>query len=157
MKLNVTVVIFFVFPLLAHSQSIERQVVASTGNFVQNTEGSLSFTIGEPTIVLGTDGSKSLLQGFQQPTYSPRTAIFQNDAEEGCKFLLFPNPIAQTVSVETSIQDEAFEIFDTNGKSYGYFNKSNGVINVSDLTTGIYFVKVNCISNKVFYRKLIKL
>ena len=157
MKLFFKILLIFVFPILVHSQSIERQVVSSTGNFVSNTVGSLSYTVGEATIVLGTDGTKSLLQGFQQPTYPPRTSIFDMGSEGACPFEIYPNPIAQIVHVKTSVQDETFEIFDTNGKSYGHFNKTNGTLNVSALTTGIYFIRVNCDSNKAYYHKLIKL
>ena len=64
MKPNLKALVVILTPVLAQSQSIERQVYVSSGNFVENSIGSLSYTIGEPVIVLGTDGSKSLLQGF---------------------------------------------------------------------------------------------
>ncbi len=157
MKRLINLFLMILSPLFMQSQSIERQVTASAGNYIQNPIGSLTYTVGEPIIVLGTDGTKSLLQGFQQPTYSTTTSIFQNDSEEGCKFAFYPNPIAQIVNVETALQDEAFEVFDANGKSYGHFKMSNSVLNVSALATGIYFIKVNCNAQKAQYYKFIKL
>ncbi len=71
MKLYVKTIFIVLLPFCANSQSIERQVVASSGNFVQNIEGSLSFTVGESTIQLGADGVNILTQGFQQPFTSP--------------------------------------------------------------------------------------
>lgn len=157
MKRFVKTLLIFLFPFMAYSQSIERQNTSSTGDFVQNAAGSLSYTIGESIIVLGNDGAQTLLQGFQQPNYSPRTPLMSIHSEDGCKFILFPNPIAQIVNVETSVQEGSFEIFDTHGKSFGLFNKSNGVLNVSTLSTGIYFIKVNCDTQKAQYHKFIKL
>ena len=157
MKRVINLSLMLLLPVLLSSQTIERQVTSSAGNFVQNSTGSLAYTVGEPTIVLGTDGIKSLLQGFQQPTYSISTAIYQNDSETGCKFVLFPNPAAQEVNIETSLTDEAYEIFDANGKSYGHIKKSNGLFNVSNLSMGIYFIKVNCNTQKAQYHKFIKL
>ena len=67
MKFYAITFAFLFLPFYAQSQSIEREVVASTGDFVQNTEGSLSFTVGESVIVLGNSGTYFLTQGFQQP------------------------------------------------------------------------------------------
>lgn len=61
----------FTFSKTISAQSLEREVVASSGDFVQNTEGSLSYTLGESIIVLGNNGVNFLTQGFQQPFFNP--------------------------------------------------------------------------------------
>ena len=50
-----------------HSQSIERDVVASSGDYFENAGVSLSWTLGELAVETYTAGNITLTQGFQQP------------------------------------------------------------------------------------------
>ncbi len=56
-----------VFSKTLFAQSLEREVIASSGDYIENGFGSLSFTVGEATIQLAMDGTHILTQGFQQP------------------------------------------------------------------------------------------
>ena len=156
MKLNVIALIFFGFPVLAHSQSIERQVVASTGNFVQNTEGSLSFTIGEPTVVLGNSANSFVLQGFQQPHLIISTGIIIVNNQNPCQFALFPNPSHETLNYQSSTASATFEIYDLMGKNYGKFSATNGAIDVEMLSAGTYFLRMECAGMNGFSQKFVK-
>ncbi len=49
-----------------HSQSIEREIIASDGDFQQNSSGSVSFTIGETVVETFANAQNTLTQGFQQ-------------------------------------------------------------------------------------------
>ena len=49
------------------AQSIERDVVASSGDYFENANGSLSWTLGELATETYISGNAILTQGFQQP------------------------------------------------------------------------------------------
>lgn len=157
MKLYIKTILIFLLPFAAQSQSIERQTVSSTGHFAQNTLGSLSFTVGEPTIVLGSSSTSLLLQGFQQPTPIIRTGIFVTASDEPCQFAIFPNPTAESLNYESATNATTFEIFDSVGKSYGKYKASNGVIDVANLSSGTYFLRLDCEGASVFSQKFVKL
>ncbi len=61
----------FIFSTTMSAQSLEREVIAASGDYVQNAQGSLSYTVAESVIILGNDGSNFLTQGFQQPFSNP--------------------------------------------------------------------------------------
>ncbi len=151
MKLCVNALIFFLFPILAQSQSIERQVLASVGNFVENSTASLSYTVGEPVIILGSNGLNALTQGFQQPDVVLTTTVGSD-----CSFFFYPNPMKDIMSIKSTVTDKSFEIFDVLGRSYGFFLKANNEIDVSFLSGGMYFIKVNCDTQKAQYHKFVK-
>ena len=71
MKKQLLIFSLFIFSKTITAQSFEREVIASTGDYVETAQGSLSFTVGEATIQLGLDGINILTQGFQQPYISP--------------------------------------------------------------------------------------
>jgi len=50
------------------SQSIERDVVASSGDYFEGANASLSWTLGEIAVETYTAGNNILTQGFQQPS-----------------------------------------------------------------------------------------
>jgi hypothetical protein len=52
---------------LSEAQSISQRVIASSGAFLSNANGSLSSTIGESVYVTLQGGGNLLTQGFQQP------------------------------------------------------------------------------------------
>ncbi len=49
------------------AQTLKPSVIASAGGYQSNTNGSLSFTIGEPIAKTLTSANNMLTQGFQQP------------------------------------------------------------------------------------------
>jgi Secretion system C-terminal sorting domain len=151
MKLFVNALLLFLLPILAQSQSIDRQVLASSGNFVENSTASLSYTVGESVIILGSNGSNVLTQGYQQPN-----VVLTTTTGGDCSFLFYPNPLIDYMSITSTVTDTSFEIFDVLGRSYGFFKQSNNEIDVSFLSTGLYFIKINCGTQKAQYHKFVK-
>jgi len=69
---------------------------------------------------------------------------------------IYPNPATQSFSISKEIQ--ALSIYDITGKKVKQFSKStiiNNVFSVTDLNTGIYFVRIKNDSNKMITKKLI--
>jgi hypothetical protein len=66
MKTKILSFVFIVATLLCYSQSIERDVVAGSGDYFEGTNSSLSWTLGEIATETYTAGNIILTQGFQQ-------------------------------------------------------------------------------------------
>ncbi len=131
--------------------SIERQVVAAAGNYIEGTYTWLSYTVGEPVVTTGTGTSLILTQGFQQPTGNIDGEIYIYSG-------FTPNGDGDNdtwyIDHITAFPDNTVTIFDRWGvivwKADGYNNKDvvwKGDNNVSgkSLSNGTYFyiVKIN--------------
>ena len=79
------------------AQSITPQVIASTGAFAANANGSLSYTVGEMTMVeTFSAGGSFLTQGFQQPNEKITGLIDLTQSEFG-SFVVYPNPVVDNL------------------------------------------------------------
>jgi hypothetical protein len=67
-KLYFVIVIVLCAGTYSHAQTLSPQVVASGGNFISSSAGSVSSTVGEPVTTTISGGGNYLTQGFQQPT-----------------------------------------------------------------------------------------
>jgi len=94
---------------------MERQVVASSGHFMEVGNLSLSATLGETIVATFDEASGiTLSQGFQQAsliitnTYEPFADL---------DFQVFPNPTVTQVLISTSAEEDlTAEIFDLTGQ-----------------------------------------
>ncbi len=61
--------VLFLVVLFAKAQTLSPTAIVSTGGFSSNANGSLSYSVGELTMVKTFTGNGSILtQGFQQPS-----------------------------------------------------------------------------------------
>jgi hypothetical protein len=75
----------------ARSQSLSPTVVASGGNYVSGTTGSISYTIGEPVTTTITGSNNTLTQGFQQPN-DIINGLLDIEKEANGSFSVYPVP-----------------------------------------------------------------
>ena len=146
---------FFFFKLRPFAQIIERNLISSSGGFIQNSQGSISFSIGEPAIISIQNGQNTLTQGFQQPT-NVKDRLFLGVIPEGCDFLIYPNPTDQVLNYATNQQNYYFEIYSIDGRNFGSFKLQNGSIDVNFLPVGTYLIKMICSEKNIKYHKFIK-
>ena len=66
MKTQILTIVFLAGAIICSAQSIERDVVASSGDYFEGTDISLSWTLGEIATETYDNGSNILTQGFQQ-------------------------------------------------------------------------------------------
>lgn len=67
MKTIVTSIAFIATTILCNAQSIDRNVVASSGDYFEGPSSSISWTLGEIATETLTDGNFIITQGFHQP------------------------------------------------------------------------------------------
>jgi len=86
-------------PLLAVSQTLTPTVVASSGGYSTASNGSLSFTVGEMTMVQTFSSANNFLtQGFQQPE-DLFVSIPELPVATG-GLVVFPNPTSGAFSLQ---------------------------------------------------------
>lgn len=73
------------------AQTVSPQVVATGGNFISSSAGSISYTIGETVTPTLTGGSNIITQGFQQPT-DIVNGLLDIDKEAAGSFSVYPIP-----------------------------------------------------------------
>lgn len=135
----------FAFAFLVHSlaaQSLELQVIGSSGNYSTSGSGSsLSATLGEPITETFSNGS-ILTQGFQQ-SFVLITAI---GSPVKAHIHLYPNPTSSSVTIETPGDKEyRLELTDVLGKTLIH-QKIQGPIKQLDLETlapATYFIRLS--------------
>ena len=83
-----------------------------------------------------------------------------NQVTEKVNFTVSPNPASSVVSVNSSVNTSinAIEMFDLNGrmvKSVKVDNLSNTSVNIADLATGVYMMKITS-ETGIATKKIIK-
>jgi LEA14-like dessication related protein len=135
-------------------------------NMLQNDNESVTFpvkSISRNPISANVNFVFTLLYAGLEVDY-PFSAHFEgipqgiNEVEEmAC--LVFPIPTKDVLNIQTELSINSVEIYDINGKLLKVIspNSDNFVsINVTSLSTGIYFVKVFDMNQKVSVKKFVK-
>ena len=96
---------FFLTSTFANAQSIERDVIASGGDYFENSTMSLSWTLGEAVTETVSNDFMMLTQGFQQGEKITLTTIKDPlSALFGIK--VFPNPTTDIVNISINSQKD---------------------------------------------------
>ncbi len=118
-------IMVFSFGIASHAQSLDRQVIGSTGGYEEQGGYSLSFTVGEPVVETAITGSLLLTQGFQQP--DDITVGINDVVKLEMNYSIFPNPTANQLTVQLSA-DEVVEVYislhDMLGKELSQLNRT---------------------------------
>lgn len=142
----------------ANSQSLSPTVIASSGAYVENQNVSLSYTVGEMTMVETFSANGNILtQGFQQPEDALVGIIELSKGEFG-SFAVYPNPavdhlwygftLPQSGKVNISLFNELGQkIGDLYNSNYASENKIVQPMSVSTLSAGIYFMTMTFTSD----------
>lgn len=139
-----------VLSFISYSQSISRHVIVSDGDWYSNSNGSLSWTIGEISVETYSNIPNVLTQGFQQPDSLMFTSINELDKDFG--FSLSPNPTKDFVFIKTNSNKEfKLKILDVAGKII--FVKEDCIgsekIDLTQFPVGVYSLSIsNSVSSK---------
>jgi hypothetical protein len=134
------------------AQSIDRQVISTTGENFQTANGSLVMTMGE--IAVETFKSDiQLSQGFHQE-WAIITSVTPA-SEELSDVKVYPNPTIGILHVESESEVQIF-LFDLSGKLKISTSQPSGVgqIDLSDFAAGIYVLEVSDLTGK---KKVLKI
>jgi Secretion system C-terminal sorting domain len=137
--------------------SLERQVIASSGEYLTSPSLNLSCTVGEPIVETLFNVKLILTQGFQQPLETEITSVDLDMADWSIK--AFPNPFNENVNIEiSSDKSSEFVIGITNliGQNLGmeylanhYPGKNVYSLNTAHLSTGMYIITISSKDGKL--------
>jgi hypothetical protein len=141
------------------AQSIQNEVVSSSGASSSSTSFNVDYTVGEPVIELTSSTSFTLSQGFHQPSLYV-TAIEDLELSD---ISCYPNPVNDNLVVEIpSSYTDAFvyTIYDLNGKILANETIYSGssIIDMKSFAVGNYLLQVTeTSSGKSFQSKILKI
>jgi hypothetical protein len=121
-----------------------QQVVATSGNILQNGSGSVSYTLGELIIDTKTSKDITLTQGFQQPNLT--VTLIEQQKFSNIELSAFPNPTAGLVLLiaNEELSKANVQIFDDNGKLIlqNTMTGKNFELDFTIFKNGTYLLKV---------------
>ncbi|MFN8286744.1 MAG: T9SS type A sorting domain-containing protein [Chitinophagales bacterium] len=144
--------IFILAGFWVSAQTLSPSVIASTGGFSSNSNGSLSYTVGEMTMVQTfSAGNNILTQGFQQPNDVVIGLLEINSGEYG-NLVVYPNPAVDNFSYGFELPAAGkvyFRVFDQLGQivADGYNGSYTGgkevhEMNVTPWAAGTYYLQM---------------
>jgi len=155
--------IYFLF-LLAfttlglNAQMLTPTVISSTGGFSSNANGSLSYTVGEMTMVQTFSANGNILtQGFQQPNDNV-TGLIDLTQDAFGSFVVYPNPAVDNMWFGFQLPEAGkvqITLYDAIGQKISdvyHTSYDNGKIveqlNVSMYAAGMYVLTMSFVSDK---------
>lgn len=139
-------ILFFSVIFTSNLLIAQNSITASGGNKVE-TNGGISYSVGEQVYVTNFASNGSVSQGVQQP-YEISTVLSTN-AAQGINLLLsiLPNPTSDFITLKVENYDFEslnFQLVDLNGKLFfdGKTIIKETKIEIGNLPSSIYFLKV---------------
>ncbi len=144
------------FGLTAQAQ----QATTATGGDATGSGGSVAYSVGQIVYTTHTGTTGSIAQGVQQP-YEISVVLGIENSLIDLDISAFPNPTTHnlTLSIGNDISEILhFQLCDLSGKIIERRKISNRTetINMENLTTATYFLKVSNANNEVKLFKIIK-
>lgn len=146
--------------LICNAQMLAPTVIASSGGFSSNANGSLSYTVGEMTMVKTFSGNGNILtQGFQQPTEQRAETGLTNLAQDNFgAFTVYPNPAIDNLSYGFQLSEAGkvqITLYNAIGQKMSdvyHTNYENGKVikqlNASEYAPRVYLLTMNFVSDK---------
>lgn len=132
--------IFISFSFRIFAQNLDQHFIGTSGDYNEDLNSSLSWSIGEVAVLTITDGTIILTQGFQQETLEVITRIEENALD--FSFNVYPNPVSNLLFIECDRDMLKYNIFDVNGNVVLKGSvKGKQTIDLSALNPGIYFLQ----------------
>jgi hypothetical protein len=137
------------------AQSVSPEVVANGGDYFENSQVSVSWTVGEIAVETYIGSNNILTQGFQQPLLGVSSIVENPDFNVN----VYPNPALNYVKVELDDQNlpAVLLVYDINGKLVKNLNLNENIteINIEGLNKGTYIIRLQHNGEESVY-KLVK-
>jgi hypothetical protein len=149
---NISTFILFLFAFSLNAQVLTPSVLASGGNYQENSGYSLSSTVGEIAVTTLSNTTYMLTQGFQQPLDWVFTSI-KKDYHLDLDMILYPNPAKDQINILISgtemDPDISVLIYNAFGQLFTVPQNrmyERGalkiVLDINNLAAGNYFIRI---------------
>jgi len=138
---------------------LAQQVVATSGGTLSNSNGSISYTIGEGVAQTLTQGNIALTQGFHQTTLSVKIISELKDLDFSVS--VSPNPASDLLKIKVTkdnVSGLQFLLLDINGKLILQKNLEGNetTVSVNQLIEGLYILMIKEGNKEIKTFKIIK-
>jgi hypothetical protein len=139
---TITILIFSIST--AFTQSINKQIIASSGNTTSNTTHQLTATIGEPIIGLKSN-TVSINQGFLAAAIITTTLSVEELITDS-SIKIYPNPIVDLVHIDIANNTGSVTatLYSITGKQVAFqkINTTRQTMNLNHLANGMYLMQL---------------
>ena len=144
------ILLFLLVSISSYSQTISKQIIASAGTTLENSNNRIRYTAGELVVGAMTDeeGTYQLGNGYY-PSLNLST-LNTETPELQLQVKVFPNPTKEVIYI-THPTEQFFDvrITDISGKQIlQKAHQKEQSLNVQTLTTGTYFITVTTKESK---------
>ncbi len=134
-------------------------VLRGSQNYALNTVNSApGFRLGGNGTVLDVDDLQiyNLALGQQEVTslFNNNTLSSENFDKASLEVVVYPNPVNDILNIETVLDVKSIEIYNIQGQKV--LSASQKQINLSNLQSGVYVVKVEDFNNNITQKKIVK-
>lgn len=150
MKKTILIILSLVVITTVKAQTVTPVVLANDGGYAPLSNGSISWSIGEPVSETYTGTNNILTMGFHQPELT--LINMMQEQGEDVKILVFPNPVKEVLSVNLkglNYGKYTIELNDAIGKLI-YRSETNVTedsyifqLKVNETAAGNYFLRVS--------------
>lgn len=140
------------------AQTIERDVIGSSGDHYISAVAQLSWTVGEVSTEYLQTGSHQMTQGFHQP-YIDVTGI--ENAPFGSSISIYPNPATEGIYIDYS-DDYRLSLVSLYGVGGNLISKKAIVgsgkefLDMTNLDTGVYLLVLEGVNSERLTYKVLK-
>ncbi len=138
-----------------------QESVNATGGNASGSGGSVSYSVGQVAYQTHTGASGSVAEGVQQPYEISVVTGLEKTKGINLSVSAYPNPTTDFLELKVEsekLKDLSFQLFDMNGKllqSEKITSNQTSIV-MSNLVSGIYFVKVIQVNKEIKTFKIIK-
>lgn len=150
MRFKIIMVLFFM--ALAFSKVFSQEAIATSGTTFSNSQGEVSYTVGQIVFTTNLASEGSIAQGVHQ-TYDSETLSNSEPTIDNFDVLIYPNPTQNNINIKfnSAVQNNLnYELFDIQGRIIRSqrveFN--NTTISLSTLPASIYMLQIKS-DNKI--------
>lgn len=152
MKVKLIYIGILCIGILGHSQTIEKYSIDSGGLSASSGNIQILYTIGEVNVQEWNSGNIQVSEGFINSSSEGTLGIVEVNPEENA--LLYPNPAREKFYVSGIQPIKQLILYDASGKIIAKTNQSQ--MAVSDLASGVYFVKIITQNTNTVKRLVVK-
>lgn len=140
--------LLFLLPNAVRSQ----EIIGSSGDFFPFSNGSITFTIGEPITETAALSNGFLTQGFQQ-TFPSTSSLLEAEIESTS---FYPNPANEVIELvipKGLLYNQLF-VLDASGKQIQTVELNELIhqqIDIRQLSRGCYFIFVTSVNEETHY------
>ncbi len=137
------------------AQTLDRQVIGTSGQQYVTAAATVDFTIGEPFIATLTGQNGIATQGFHQGTISITSV---RETLSLAELSVYPNPTTDRLTISTAMENALWQLHTLDGKivSSGRLNLGSTTVDVTALAQATYMLTVMAPDRSVNAYRIVK-